>query len=284
MIRKYNVNDNYFKTKTKQSIYWAGFLAADGWLKPNSNEIYLSCAEKDKKHLEQFKQDIQSESPISLNIKKKDGKTYNQFRIRMSSKKNRAYLNKFYNLTENKSLTLLSPNLSDNNEIDYFIKGYIDGDGSIFFHQRNINQQPVLHISIIGTKDVLSFIKKRFSEILDIKKCGSLQKKKKNNDNTYVFSINNAYARKIFSHYYKLECNCLKRKWSIKNNDYCIKFDNQYLLSRLKPLFYTYKKLYETNFLGVCPKYKYRVKKSKTYNLFLSMLDQGVQDIETKES
>lgn len=58
MKRTYNVNDYYFTDSSNQSIYWAGFIAADGCLSKKDNSFSLSVAIKDIAHLEKFKENI----------------------------------------------------------------------------------------------------------------------------------------------------------------------------------------------------------------------------------
>lgn len=72
-----------------------------------------------------------------------------------------------FNIIPAKSLILDPPNINweDKDLIDAYIIGLIDGDGSIGF-STSVRTQPHFFISLIGTSQVLSFVKRRFEEIL----------------------------------------------------------------------------------------------------------------------
>src|ERR1700686_2670518 len=69
----YSCNENFFDELNEKSLYWLGFLAADGNVyKHNySYEIKLKIANKDLSHIKQFKNDIDSMSPIHDKIERK---------------------------------------------------------------------------------------------------------------------------------------------------------------------------------------------------------------------
>jgi len=65
--RFYNVNDDYFSEPNLNNCYWAGFIAADGYiLKPSDNSVSLSImlSKKDILHLECLKKEIESDKVI----------------------------------------------------------------------------------------------------------------------------------------------------------------------------------------------------------------------------
>lgn len=284
--------ENYFEAMSPQSVYWAGFLAADGYFSntgKTKKSIYLSMAEKDLEHLEQYKKDLGINNEITFQIK--DDK-YIQYRLFANSISNRKYLNDFYNLTNKKSLTLKPPlNLSDD-LTDFFIKGYIDGDGSIFITKRKNDTQGALTISIIGTLEMLLFVKNRFEKIL-CKKITTPKQKRKNNKNTYVLTISSLNARIIFEKYYNLKCNCLNRKWSEENYNHCLSFSKNKKIKRISKCINIYKKVYlytKTNDEKYYPfnkkdnnRFK-RTKNSENYKLFVDLVDRGVVDIEDQQS
>lgn len=142
---------------------------------------------------------------------------------------------KNFNITPRKSLTLLPPNLSDTNLIDAFICGYIDGDGSIFLYKNNVrNIQDSLSISIVGTYEIVLWIKERFSQILG-KEFGSIQKNHNSEKNTYVYRIGQSKGvREIFKHFYNLNVPKLKRKWTDEIYDYCVNYKKRDPICRRK--------------------------------------------------
>ena len=60
------MDTNFFSTPTERALYWAGFLAADGALRFNkgSYSTKLELATADRKHIELFKRDLQSDAII----------------------------------------------------------------------------------------------------------------------------------------------------------------------------------------------------------------------------
>ena len=144
-------------------------------------------------------------------------------------------LYKNFNITPRKSLTLLPPNLSDTNLIDAFICGYIDGDGCICMCKNNVrNIQDSLVISTVGTQEIVSWIKERFSQILG-KEFGSINKYHNSKKNTYSYSTGQSKgAREIFKHFYNLNVPKLKRKWTDEIYEYCINYKKRNPICRRK--------------------------------------------------
>lgn len=286
MKRTYAVNDYYFTDSSSQSIYWAGFIAADGYLSKNGNCFSLSVAIKDIAHLEKFKENIEADNPIKKSIKRVENKEYIQCSISIYSQNNKLSLINKFNLKNNKSLTLEFPKNLNEEQIDLYIKGYIDGDGTILLSMSKTRKrkQKDLIISIIGTFEFLSFIKERFNTILN-DSGGSLIRKRNNGKNTYTLRYSGAKARKIFEHFYKINCYCLERKWNIDYYTHCINFKDNYLADRMNSLKDFYENFYKDNSIVDCKK-KYAIKKSKTYNLFLKnkLLNIGEEDLESQES
>lgn len=136
-----NIDETYFDNpNTEKAAYWAGFIAADGYIntykKGNAQyNVMIEISQKDKSHLEKLAQDI--------------GKRITDYDKRNSCKLNLTsnhICNKLneYNITPKKSLTLQFPTNIDNTYIHHYIRGYIDGDGSLY----NTYE-------IIGNKDFL---------------------------------------------------------------------------------------------------------------------------------
>lgn len=166
---KYKCNENYFENiDSEDKAYWLGFLFADGYVnkRPGSDRLILALSTKDKKHIELFKKSINSENPIIDSIIKTGimkGKEYSK--ISITSNK---LISDLENLgcTSKKSLTLKFPNLKKE-LIPHFIRGYFDGDGSVFLsnekHWRNGTITPVIHFRFCGTKEFLEVINKEIN-------------------------------------------------------------------------------------------------------------------------
>lgn len=240
--RIYNVNDNFFETPDILNCYWSGFIAADGCIletKYKQNKLSIGLSTKDFNHLNTFKNDIDFDGPIKNYCVKKiynnEEKTFPSSSLAITSQKISDDLNKNFNITPRKSLTLLPPNISDSVLIDSFICGYIDGDGSIYISKSNTrNVQDSLVICILGTYEILCWIKERFTQILG-KELGTITKKHLNSEkNTYSYRIVNAGAREIFKHFYNLNVPKLKRKWTDEIYNNCINYKKRDPICRRK--------------------------------------------------
>ena len=165
MKRIYNVNDDYFETiNCEQKAYWLGFLCADGWINKRStgqDRLVLDISIKDKEHLYIYKKDLSFEGNIKdYIIKSGEFKGYQHSSVSITSQKLVDSLSK-YGCTPNKSLTLTFPDIPIK-WINHFVRGYFDGDGSVFIsnekHWRSKKISPVIHYRFIGTKKILNDI------------------------------------------------------------------------------------------------------------------------------
>ena len=238
--RIYNVNDNFFEKPDVLNCYWAGFIAADGCIieGKKQNRLSIGLATKDFEHLNIFKNDINFDGSIRNTYVKKtyknEEKIFETSKITITSQKISDDLYKNFNITPRKSLTLLPPNLSDTNLIDAFICGYIDGDGTVYLYKDNVrNVQDTLVITMLGTYEVICWIKERFTQIIG-KELGTIQKQHNSEKNTYSYRITNMGAREIFKHFYNLNVPKLKRKWTDEIYDYCVNYKKRDPICRRK--------------------------------------------------
>lgn len=209
--RKYNLNDNYFKDFSNENCYWAGFIAADGNISKKDRKITITLQSRDKIHLETFKNHIKYEGEIRdyekiKNFNNKGEKKYFHSSISFTSSQIISDLKSNYFIVPAKSKILQFPNFLDKNHLDSFIKGYIDGDGSIGLNEKN-NECSLSLIS--GSKPFIEKIAERFSEILKIEKTSVYI----DGESRYVIRISNKKARIILEHLLKIETPELKRKW-----------------------------------------------------------------------
>jgi hypothetical protein len=148
--RQYSVNDDFFSSPTPLNSYWAGFIAADGCVHEDkySKWLEISIDYKDIDHVARFCEDVEYNGPIAR---------YDHIvRVVIYSKQIVNDLERHFNITQRKSLTLRRPHLSDINSLAYII-GYIDGDGCIY-----IKDNKYLGLNVVGTTDVLEFMIERF--------------------------------------------------------------------------------------------------------------------------
>lgn len=187
--------------------------------------VTLELAEKDEDVLKRLKSDLKSNLDIHTGTK-------NSKVFRVFSKQIVDDLKHHFNITPAKSYTLQPPNLHDLELIDSYIIGLIDGDGSIGF-QRVKNRRNSFYIFLVGTPEVLSFVKHRFEQILG-HTTSNLHFNKKFKGNTCTFRISNKAARTVFLHYYSINVQKMERKWSREKLDYCLNFKKALPICRRK--------------------------------------------------
>lgn len=211
-LRKFNINDDYFSTPNKENCYWAGFIAADGCIH-NNRKLVISISDVDLILLEDFKKHTNCENNIHFYNPKIGNR---QCKISIYSEKICCDLKKHFNIIKNKTLVLKPPNIKNKDYIDYYIKGYIDGDGCISLNKRKGVENLTLHLT--GTKDVLNWCNDRFSEILN-RKAKSLSKRSKTS--VYQTRYEDLSGRKLFLHYENLDYGLI-RKWSKEKKEFCL--------------------------------------------------------------
>lgn len=148
--RKYALNETYFdKIDTPNKAYILGFLSADGYNSLTKQTVAMSLQEDDMEILEKIRLEIKSEKPliyIDYSQKHDGGYTYkNQYKLEMYSSRMCANLSKL-GVIPNKSLVLKFPNLPKD-LLFHFIRGYYDGDGSVYFRK----SQAVIIITNTGS-------------------------------------------------------------------------------------------------------------------------------------
>lgn len=154
---RYILNESYFeKCNTERKAYWLGYLYADGFVgDEHYNNIVFSQKLPDKYVIEEFAKDINFTG--NIRISQPGAETFENAKpqavINFSSSKMASDLRKL-NMFTKKSMTMealppLKPEL-----MRHFIRGYFDGDGSIYESQRNYYKGHIyysFHWNIIGT-------------------------------------------------------------------------------------------------------------------------------------
>lgn len=154
-LRKYDYTKAekvFDKIDTEEKAYWLGFLYADGNVEEDQNTVSLALAEEDKEHVEAFR------SFMKLNGKKLHKKTrrlnnndFVSYEFAMTSETIKNQLvklgckpKKTYNL-KFPSTKLVPKKLQR-----HFIRGYIDGDGSV-----TTGTTSVIVLDVLGTKEFI---------------------------------------------------------------------------------------------------------------------------------
>jgi uncharacterized protein (DUF433 family) len=144
--------DDFFHIPNDINCYWAGFLAADGCV---SRSLVLEIHEKDEFHLKKMSYCLGHNGTI-YHRKNRD-----MVSIGITSEEILTDLRNNFSIVQNKVKILQPPNITDENNIRSFIRGYIDGDGC-YCSKYNL-------ISVRGTEQMLNWIKDCLNKFADLK-------------------------------------------------------------------------------------------------------------------
>ena len=219
-------NEKFFEQPNLENAAIAGILASDGNVKKpigrNGYTVTICLATKDIQLLNDILKTVQSNAIIRNTSVKKvikasprnhntEPKEYFASWISFSNAKkwmDDLYTN--WNITPNKSLTLLHPNTTDLKQNLAFLSGLIDGDGSVGVQK--IKNKNYLHIRLLGTKSILDWAKNIFEQSLKEKIKGVVGLERPE-ANVYKLQINGLQATKLHKIMYALPIIRLKRKW-----------------------------------------------------------------------
>ncbi len=141
--KKYNLNINFFKPPlTEFSAYWLGFIAADGYVSQNSKEVSIELKKDDYEHLKKFNKHLQGNMFIKYRTRNPryiKGKYTGQSElceITVYSKPLVLDLNSL-GICPRKSLIIQFQDLKDDSLTWSYIRGFFDGDGSIYYDKRS---------------------------------------------------------------------------------------------------------------------------------------------------
>lgn len=164
----YDVDHLFFNTLTPASMYWAGFLAADGNIEKNKNRIKLELSTDDRLHVESFVKYVKTNAPIKDEIRQDYRKgfisgTYYHSSVRFTSAQIVDDLKQF-NIVSAKSLSYTFPDhLREHLFIHHFIRGLIDGDGWIYDNTHYSKE-----IGLSGTKETVEYVLQFLKEKLKL--------------------------------------------------------------------------------------------------------------------
>jgi len=163
--RKYTLNENYFDIiDNEEKAYFLGLLYSDGCNVEKYNCITIGLQEQDKYILEKLNLAIDSNKPLRHKVSSNKNWA-NQYTVDIYSKIMSLSLAKL-GCFQRKSLTLRFPQESQvpNRLLNHFIRGYIDGDGSIVMSKKTM----VYKTSIISTVYFCESLRDRIKELLNI--------------------------------------------------------------------------------------------------------------------
>ena len=208
----YTLNEHYFDViDTHNKAYILGLLYADGC---NTEKcITLSLQSSDKYILESINNELSSNRPLKfLPYSQKNNNWSDQYELVITNKYMATQLSKL-GMVKNKSLILTFPEWIDDKFVPSFLRGYMDGDGTIGKHE--------CRISFIGTELFCRKAAEFVSQKLGIH-CGVYKCKKNSITSTRMMQIaGRNQVKKFLDYIYEDAELFLERKYEIYQNVYC---------------------------------------------------------------
>ncbi len=129
--REWEWNTDFFYQEDHTTAYWAGFIIADGNITDKGNVMALVIQGKDLEHLKKFCYDIE----LSPDAIYKDYK-WDAYGIHLNYEGLGIQLRP-WGITPRKSKTFVQPSDLPDELIPHFLRGWIDGDGSVYRYGRS---------------------------------------------------------------------------------------------------------------------------------------------------
>lgn len=203
--RKYFCNENYFKTQSADMAYILGFLAADGTVRKDNNEIKITLAECDSELLEKIKDKLQFTGQIKHTITQ-DG--FNIATLKITCEEYKKDL-ATYNIVPQKTFIFTIPQNIERKYMIDFIRGYWDGDGTIC----TAGAKSIKSSLCSAKKETLITILKFLEEEYNIPQVNIQEMQKVNKLYYFQYSVN--ATKKLFKAlYYKKDLLYLQRKYN----------------------------------------------------------------------
>lgn len=198
----YSYNEDYFsEVNTTEKAYWLGFIYADGFItkKTNGSPVFgLTLGEIEP--LIKLNQCLDSNKPIGQ-YKKVNSYSNNsiEYKLAFTSPKMVSDLEK-WGCVENKTFKLKFPTFLDKSLIPHFIRGYFDGDGSVYLHIQKTNGREYISL---GTQlcGIESFLRD-LAKYISAENC--VYKDNRKQTNCYKIQLNsNIRALKLYHYMYR---------------------------------------------------------------------------------
>lgn len=168
--RKYTLDEHYFdQIDTPNKAYILGFLFSDGSNRKSGRGFTIGLKEDDQYILDRMRDELKSNrrlTHIDHSRQREDQNSFNssdQVKLEISS----TYMSKQLSnlgMVPNKTYILKYPECIPKELDSHFIRGYIDGDGSIVFYRTKRGSYEA-HINVVGTLDMCQEILSRFHEV-----------------------------------------------------------------------------------------------------------------------
>lgn len=165
--RKHKINKKYFDViDSEDKAYFLGLIYADGYI-PNSG-FSISLKEEDKYILETLCRYIETDLGCIKLIKAKEQngfKARSYYRLTICCTEIAQKLHE-YGAIQNKSLILQPPKNIPEKMLNHFIRGFVDGNGCIFFDKNTKS----FRVQIASTLSMVEWLREYFDGDQKIKK------------------------------------------------------------------------------------------------------------------
>lgn len=210
----YTVDENFFEIIDSQDRAWvAGLFYSDGCCVTDKPIIKLQL--KDRETVEKAKTLLKYTGPINI-AKQREPYADGQVLSIYSNKLKTDLVN--LGCLENKSLILQYPTEEQipKNLRSHFIRGYLDGDGSIYNYDEYSLDEDIYAkwgMSFIGTLEVMEGILQDIKSFVEVEYWSLFKSKNDNDSNTYQLAFNGKNCIKILEWIYKDAQNYMERKY-----------------------------------------------------------------------
>ncbi len=211
---KYEKDHDFFFQPNLENSYWAGLLAADGWIRPESagktiNQVGISLKSADSHLLESFRE----AAGYTGVIREYNADGFPQAELRISGVPQWiSDLQYHWNLTPRKTLTLQPPNesLLTQGQLMAFHVGLIEGDGHICIKGGTLKIEMVT-----ASEDFADWLEQSWAKIARAQPSRYLHK----NGTAHYVGLFGANARRLCSKLMATKTHRLMRKWDIARSE-----------------------------------------------------------------
>lgn len=195
---RYSINFKFFEEWNKDSAYVVGFLTADGCVEPHFNRISCELSMKDYKHLVNIRNLISSTNPICVK------KTKYACSLAIHNKKMVSDIIE-KGVLPRKTTRVRLPHMP-NEVFKDFLRGYIDGDGSIYYNGNSIV------LCILGNNDFIKDLKDKILSFYGLDSTISEHNKHLGTKNCYRIRYCGKKMKFMLDDIYYDDCFSLMRK------------------------------------------------------------------------
>lgn len=201
---KHKKQDYFSKENESHNMAWLlGFIASDGTVRKDTNEIKVTLSSVDREILEKIREELELETEV------KDYLTntgFNCSTLAWTCGQHKKDLER-YNIVPNKTFSLLPPDELDKEYWIDYIRGYFDGDGSVNL----IAGQSLRWQVCSATKPILEFIVDTLYTQYNIPQV-NLQKQNRNGKALYSIQYSTNATKAIYDILYTPNSLYLNRK------------------------------------------------------------------------